>query len=247
MFGQRARGLIAMNSAASLGQDKSFRFKPIRSFVHRQAGLSKERERALNTLLTRYGLPINEGLFNLEQIFQRSAVTLLEIGFGMGHHLLEQAQSHPEKNFLGIEVHRPGIAAVLLGIERLALHNLKIIHADAIDVLNACIPNNSLDVIQIFFPDPWPKRRHHKRRLIQLAFAKLLQKKLKPGGELQLATDWQDYAEHMLWVLDHTPGLKNKARHHQFSPRLIERTLTKFEKRGQGLGHRIWDLVFYSE
>jgi tRNA (guanine-N7-)-methyltransferase len=217
--------------------------KPIRSFVHRQAALSKERVRALNTLLAHYSLPSDKRV-SLSQVFQRSAHTTLEIGFGMGHHLLKQAQHYPEKNFLGIEVHRPGIAAALLGIESLTLRNLKIIYADAQHVLDSCIANHDLDTIQIFFPDPWPKRRHHKRRLIQMEFAQLLQKKLKPGGQLQLATDWQDYAEYMLKILENTSGLTNKAGAQQFSSRLGERQLTKFEKRGQHLGHRIWDLVF---
>lgn len=221
--------------------------KPIRSFVHRQAGLSKKRKWALNTLLLHYSLPLNKGLLNLEQVFQRIAPTTLEIGFGMGHNLLDQAQHAPDKNFLGIEVHRPGIANLLLGIERLRLRNLKIIYADAVEALNTCIADNQLDVIQIFFPDPWPKRRHHKRRLIQPEFAKLLQKKLKSGGQLQLATDWQDYAEHMLFILGNTVGLKNIVGDKQFSPRLIERSPTKFEKRGQRLGHIIYDLAFYAE
>lgn len=221
-------------------------FKPICSFVHRQGRLSKNRVRALNTLANDYCVTTKKALLNLEQTFKRQAPTSLEIGFGMGQNLLDQAQRYPEQNFLGIEVHLPGIAAVLLGIEALQLDNLKIFHADAIEVLNNCIADESLDTIQIFFPDPWPKRRHHKRRLIQTQFAQLLQKKLKIDGELQLATDWQDYAEHMLIVLENTPGLKNRVQKNQFSPRLPQRTLTKFEKRGQQLGHRIWDLVFYS-
>jgi tRNA (guanine-N7-)-methyltransferase len=249
MFGQRITRLATMNLnlTTPIKTNKPPVFRPIRSFVHRQAGLSKERARALNTLLTRHSLPIDQGLFNFQQIFLRTAPTTLEIGFGMGDNLLAQAQRYPEKNFLGIEVHRPGIAAVLLGIERLKLHNLKLIQADAVEVLKLCIANNTLDVVQIFFPDPWPKRRHHKRRLIHLDFAKLLQKKLKVGGELQLATDWQDYAEQMLFVLENTAGFKNKAGENQFSPRSTERSLTKFEKRGQHLGHLIWDLVFYSD
>ncbi|MES2997982.1 MAG: tRNA (guanosine(46)-N7)-methyltransferase TrmB [Pseudomonadota bacterium] len=220
--------------------------KPIRSFVHRQAGLSQRREKALDTLLTPYSLPLNQGLLKPEQIFQRAAPTNLEIGFGMGQNLLAQAQQYPEQNFLGIEVHRPGIAALLLGIESVKLSNLKIIYADAVEVFDCCIANNSLDVIQIFFPDPWPKRKHHKRRLIQAEFTKQLQNKLKTGGQLQLATDWQDYAEHMLFVLENTPGLKNSAGENKFSPRLSQRSLTKFEQRGQQLGHLIWDLLFYS-
>ncbi len=235
-----------MNPTVQIETDKPVVLRPIRSFVHRQAGLSKERARALNTLLTRYSLPIDQGLFNFQQIFLRTAPIILEIGFGMGDNLLKQAQHYPEKNFLGIEVHRPGIAAVLLGIESLKLHNVKLLQADAVEVLKFCVPDNALDVVQIFFPDPWPKKRHHKRRLIQLDFTKLLQKKLKTGGELQLATDWQDYAEQMLLVLENTSGFKNKAGNNQFSPRLKERPLTKFEKRGQHLGHLIWDLGFYS-
>lgn len=234
-----------MNPVTSLDTGKPLLFRPIRSFVHRQAGLSKERERALTTLLTGHALALNEKPFDLEHIFQRTAPTILEIGFGMGGNLLEQAQRYPEKNFLGIEIHRPGMAAVLLGIERLKLHNLKLFHADAVEVLKV-IPDNTLDVIQIFFPDPWPKRRHQKRRLIQAAFAKLLEIKLRTGGQLQLATDWQDYAEQMLFVLENTPHFKNKAGDKQFSPRLMERPLTKFEKRGQQLGYPIWDLVFYT-
>lgn len=235
-----------MNVLDSLATNKLSNFKPIRSFAHRQTNLSKARKRALNTLLTRYSLPLDAGILNLKQSFQRAAPITLEIGFGMGHNLLEQAQQYPKQNFLGIEVHRPGIAAVLLGIESLKLHNLKIIQADASTVLKTYIPNNQLDTIQIFFPDPWPKRRHHKRRLIQLEFATLLQKKLKLGGQLQLATDWQDYAKHMLSILENTPGLKNQAGKNKFSPRLDRRPLTKFEKRGQQLGHSIWDLIFYS-
>lgn len=235
-----------MNQAKSFNTDSPLLFKPIRSFVHRQAGLSKTRRHALDTLLNDYGLSAKKTFLNLEHIFCRAAPTTLEIGFGMGHHLLEQAQRYPEQNFLGIEVHRPGIAAVLLDIEALKLSNLKIFDADAMEILTHCIADKSLQTIQIFFPDPWPKKRHHKRRFIQIPSAQLLQKKLIVGGELQLATDWQDYAEHMLKVLENTVGLKNRAQKNQFSPRLSQRALTKFEKRGQQLGHRIWDLIFYA-
>jgi len=245
VFGQRIGSATQrMTLIAALTADKLPRFRPIRSFVHRQSGLSQQRQSALNTLLAAYSLPVDQGLFNLEKIFQRAVPTTLEIGFGMGHHLLAQAQQYPEQNFLGVEVHRPGIAAVLVGIDRLKLANLRIIYADAVDVLDRCIANNALDVIQIFFPDPWPKRRHHKRRLIQLEFATQLQRKLKMGGQLQLATDWQHYAEHMLCVLENTPGLKNSAGANKFSPRLSQRLPTKFEQRGQQQGHIIWDLLF---
>lgn len=233
-----------MNINPSLIATKPFTFKP-RSFVHRQNGLNPQRQEALKTLLPIYSLPINQPL-KLNQHFQHTAPITLEIGFGMGQHLLAQAQKHPYQNFLGIDVYRPGIAALLLGINRLKLSNLKIIHADAVEAIASSIPNHSLHTIQIFFPDPWPKKRHHKRRLIQLEFTTLLQKKLVPNGQLQLATDWQDYAEQMLLVLENTPGLKNNAGKNKFSPKLPQRYPTKFEQRGKQLGHTIWDLLFYA-
>jgi tRNA (guanine-N7-)-methyltransferase len=229
-----------------LKSDKFPSIKPIRSFVHRQNSLSKQQQDAFDTLLAAYSLATNQGFLNLDKIFQRLAPTTLEIGFGMGHHLLAQAKQYPEQNFLGVEVHRPGIATVLTDIANSKLSNLRIIYADAVEILDRCIENNSLHMIQIFFPDPWPKRRHHKRRLIQLEFTRLLQNKLKTGGRLQLATDWENYAQHMLLVLENTSGLQNSAGKNKFSPRLPQRTLTKFEQRGQRLGHLIWDLEFYS-
>jgi len=221
-------------------------FRPIRSFVHRQKSLSKRQQSALHRLLTTYSLAINQEPWCLKQVFTQTATTTLEIGFGMGHNLLRQAQQYPEQNFLGIEVYRPGIAAILLGIERFQLSNVKIIYADAAEVLDKSVPDQSLGVIQIFFPDPWPKRRHHKRRLIQPGFARLLQAKLSMSGQLQLATDWEDYATQMLCVLENTPGLKNSAGKNKFSTKPIQRSPTDFEQRGQRRGHLIWDLAFYA-
>jgi tRNA (guanine-N7-)-methyltransferase len=218
--------------------------KPIRSFVHRQSGLTLPRRQALACWLDHYQLPIDQGYLEWEAIFQRKAPVTLEIGFGMGHHLLAQAQRYPERNFVGLEVHRPGIAAVLLEIERKQLRNIRLIVADAVEVLQRNILEGSVDCIQIFFPDPWPKRRHHKRRLIQPAFCTLLRKKLKVGAHLQLATDWEDYAQQMLCVLDATSGLHNLAGVGCFSPRLPERSITKFEQRALNLGHVIRDLQF---
>jgi tRNA (guanine-N7-)-methyltransferase len=214
--------------------------RPIRSFVHRQKKLSKRQQLALstfnqNTLLT---------CIDFESLFERDAYTILEIGFGMGDSLLQQAQQHPENNYLGIEVHRPGIAFVLTQIEKFKLHNIKIIYADASEILARSIPNHSLDLVQIFFPDPWPKTRHHKRRLVQAKFIDLLHEKLKLNGKLHLATDWQDYAQQMLKVMENTSQWKNTAEKNQFTPRPPARPMTKFEKRGQQLGHAIWDLVF---
>lgn len=221
-----------------------YRHKPVRSFVHRQSGLTPPRRDALTRWLDQYQLPLDQGQLNWTHSFQRSAPLTLEIGFGMGHHLLKQAQAFPQENFVGLEVHRPGIAAVLLEIERKKLHNIRLIVADAVDVFKTSLPDNSIDRIQIFFPDPWPKRRHHKRRLIQPAFCQLLRKKLKLGAHLQLATDWEDYAQQMLGVLEEVPGFKNLAGSGHFSPRLVQRHLTKFEQRALKLGHVIRDLQF---
>jgi tRNA (guanine-N7-)-methyltransferase len=220
------------------------RYKPIRSFVHRQSGLTPPRRDALTRWLNQYQLSLDQGEFNWARIFQRDAPLTLEIGFGMGHHLLKQAQDFPEENFVGLEVHRPGIAAVLLEIERKKLHNIRLVVADAVEVFKTCLADHSVDRIQVFFPDPWPKRRHHKRRLIQPSFCELLRKKLKLGAHLQLATDWEDYAQQMLCVLEATPGLKNLAGPGHFSPRLAQRHLTKFEQRALNLGHVIRDLQF---
>jgi tRNA (guanine-N7-)-methyltransferase len=215
--------------------------RPIRSFVHRQKKLSKCQQLAFaalseqNTLST----PID-----FKILFERDAYTILEIGFGMGDSLLQQAQQHPENNYLGIEVHRPGIVFLLTQIEKFKLNNIKVIYADASEILARSIPNHSLDLVQIFFPDPWPKTRHHKRRLVQAKFIDLLHEKLKLNGKLHLATDWQDYAQHMLKIMENTSQWKNTAEKNQFTPRPPARPMTKFEKRGQQLGHAIWDLVF---
>ncbi len=215
--------------------------RPIRSFVHRQKKLSNRQQLALSTLCDQnlISTPLD---FN--KLFQREAYTILEIGFGMGDSLLQQALQYPENNYLGIEVHRPGIALLLTQIEKYKLKNIKIIYADATEILARSTPKHSLDLVQIFFPDPWPKNRHHKRRLVQAKFVELLHEKLKLNGKLHLATDWQDYAQQMLKILENTPQWKNTAKKNQFASRSPTRPITKFEKRGQELGHRIWDLIF---
>lgn len=214
--------------------------RPIRSFVHRQKKLSKRQQLAFSTLShQKISSPLD-----FKKLFPREAYIVLEIGFGMGDSLLQQAILYPENNYLGIEVHRPGIALLLTQIEKFKLKNIKVIHADATEILANFIPKNSLDLIQIFFPDPWPKTRHHKRRLVQPQFIELLHEKLKLNGKLHLATDWQDYAQHMLKVMGSTSKWQNAAKKNQFTPRPSTRPTTKFEKRGQQLGHPIWDLVF---
>lgn len=216
--------------------------RPIRSFVHRQKKLSKAQQQAFLTLSQQKEV----SLLDFKTLFRREAYTVLEIGFGMGDSLLQQAILYPENNYLGIEVHRPGIALLLTQIERFKLDNIKVFYADATEILVHSFPKHSLDLIQIFFPDPWPKTRHHKRRLIQPKFIELLHEKLKLNGKLHLATDWENYAQHMLKTLENSSQWQNTIEKNQFIPRPLSRPLTKFEKRGQQLGHKIWDLVFFT-
>ncbi|HUJ53967.1 MAG TPA: tRNA (guanosine(46)-N7)-methyltransferase TrmB, partial [Steroidobacteraceae bacterium] len=177
-------------------------------------------------------------------LFSRTAPCTLEIGFGNGENLLALAAAHPERDFLGIEVHRPGVGRLLLGLEARALGNVRVICHDAVEVLEQQIAPGSLAEILILFPDPWPKKRHHKRRLLQEPFAEVLASRLSRGGVLRLATDWQPYALQMLEVLSAVRGLENLAADRAFSDRPLERAPTRFERRGERLGHRVWDLCF---
>lgn len=215
----------------------------IRSFVRRSGRLTKAQERALDTLLPRYGVS-NEGGIDLAALFAREAPCHLEIGFGMGDALLEMAQRHPENNYLGIEVHLPGIGHLLDGMAKAELENIRVCTSDAVPILAQRLPAASLDAVYIFFPDPWPKKKHHKRRLIQPSFIDYLSRVLKPGGLLHLATDWENYAEHMLEVMEARQDFGNLAGAGQYHPRPDSRPLTKFERRGQRLGHGTWDLLY---
>jgi tRNA (guanine-N7-)-methyltransferase len=214
----------------------------IRSFVLRAGRMGSGQQKALDELGPRYVLPYAPAELNLEAAFQRHAETILEIGFGMGGATADIADAHPDKNYLGIEVHTPGVGALLKQIGERKLSNLRIIQHDAVEVLRHMIADASLDGIHIYFPDPWHKSRHHKRRLIQPGFVAMLVQKLKAGGYLHLATDWENYAEQMLEVLAAEPTLVNSA--DSYSPRPEYRPLTKFEQRGLRLGHGVWDLVF---
>jgi tRNA (guanine-N7-)-methyltransferase len=217
----------------------------IRSFVRRDSRMTDAQENAFNQLWPTYGLEITKGIIDYSIVFNRVAPTVLEIGFGSGHSLLAAAECYPPYNFIGIETHRPGIGTLLLHLKTKPLHNIRVYYADAVDVLAQCIPDNSLSVIQIFFPDPWRKRRHHKRRLIQPAFVKSVVQKLEVGGEIHLATDWEDYAKHMMNVLSHESALINMAGLGCYSDRSSQRpVITKFEQRGQNAGHEIWELRF---
>jgi tRNA (guanine-N7-)-methyltransferase len=216
--------------------------RSIRSFVLRQGRMSDAQQRAYAELLPKYGIPYRPTLLNWEQAFGRTAPRVLEIGFGMGAATAQIAATLPQQDYLGVEVHTPGVGALLRLVEERQLGNVRIIQHDAVEVLQHMIAEGSLDGIHIFFPDPWPKKRHHKRRLIQPELVKLLVSRLKPGGYLHLATDWQEYAEWMQEVLNAEPALKNAAEGYADKPDY--RPETKFERRGLNLGHGVWDIVF---
>ncbi len=216
--------------------------RPIRSFVLRQGRLTGAQERAVETLLPVYGIPFASSPLDLDLAFGRAAPKILEIGFGMGGATAQIAQANPDKDYLGIEVHTPGVGNLLKLMEEQGLINLRVIQHDAVEVLREMIADASLDGVHIFFPDPWPKKRHHKRRLLQAGFVALLCQKLKPGGYLHFATDWEEYAQWTLEVLRGEPGLANTA--DDYAPRPEYRPLTKFEQRGLNLGHGVWDLIF---
>jgi len=215
----------------------------LRSFVLRTGRATKAQERAMAVLLPHYGLP-DQGVLDLDSCFGRSAPRYLEIGFGMGGALLAMAAAHPEQDYLGVEVHTPGVGCLLQGLEQQALTNVRVICSDAVGVLRDQLSAQSLDGIYIFFPDPWHKTRHHKRRLISPTFVQSLARVLKPEGLLHLATDWADYARHMLKVLEAEPAFINPQGAGVYAERPAARPLTKFEARGQRLGHGVWDLIY---
>ncbi len=218
--------------------------RPIRSFVTRAGRITAGQQRALQELWPKYGIEFSDTPLELTRLFGRSAPVTLEIGFGNGDHLAQLARTHQERDFLGVEVHRAGVGRLLLALEEAALTNVRLICHDAVEVLARQLPPDCLDEILILFPDPWPKKRHHKRRLLQAHFAALAASRLTPGGLLRLATDWQPYAQQMLEVLDATAGLENLAGDGGYVPRPKEREPTRFERRGERLGHEVWDLAF---
>ena len=216
----------------------------IRSFVRREGRLTKGQQRALEELFPRYGITLQQAELDLDVLFGRQAFRVLEIGFGNGASLAEMAANHPENDYLGIEVHRPGVGNLLLQIEKQQLNNIRVSNDDAVEVLEQQIPDTSLDAVYLFFPDPWHKKKHHKRRIVQPAFAQLIYRKLKPGGIFHMATDWENYAEHMLAVMNAATGFQNSAGEGNYIVRPEYRPLTKFEQRGHRLGHGVWDLIF---
>ena len=218
--------------------------RSIRSFVTRSGRITEAQQRALAQLWPKYGIEFASAPLVASALYGRDAPRTLEIGFGNGENLAALAQAHPERDFLGVEVHRPGVGRLLHGLESQQLTNVRLICHDAVEVLAQQIPAQWLQEILVFFPDPWPKKRHHKRRLIQGAFAELLAERLAPGGVLRIATDWQPYALEMLTTLECVVQLHHLAANGGFVPRPAERQPTRFEQRGTRLGHQVWDLAF---
>jgi tRNA (guanine-N7-)-methyltransferase len=216
--------------------------RPIRTYVLRQGRMTAAQARAHRELLPVWGIPFRPEPLDLERAFGRAAPKVLEIGFGMGETTASIAAAHPEIDYLCVEVHAPGVGSLLNRIAALGLRNVRVIRHDAVEVLERMIAPAALDGVHIFFPDPWPKKRHHKRRLIQPAFAHLLASRMKPGARLHVATDWEDYARQILEVLSGEPALENTAP--GFAPRPEARPDTKFERRGVAAGHRVWDVAF---
>lgn len=217
--------------------------RPIRSFTLRQGRLTDGQQKALESLWPLYGLDSRQPL-DKQTTFGRDAPLILEIGFGNGESLAQMAAAQPENDYLGIEVHRPGVGHLLLKIDERCLTNVRIYNDDAMEMLSRNIRDASLAGVNLFFPDPWPKKRHHKRRLVNPDFIKRVASKLERGGFFHAATDWEDYAQHMLSVLGACPELENREGGGAYAPRPDHRPLTKFESRGQRLGHGVWDLVY---
>lgn len=218
--------------------------RTIKSFVMRAGRMTEGQQRGLDQGGPLFILPLADAAVDFDKVFGRVAPRTLEIGFGMGHSLLEMAAAAPEQDFIGVEVHRPGVGALLNGVLGQGLNNVRVFDCDAIEVLKRCVADASLDRLLLFFPDPWHKSRHHKRRIVQPAFAELVRSKLKLGGVLHMATDWEAYADHMLEVMNAAPGYRNQASDGRWVERPSERPVTKFERRGERLGHGVWDLKF---
>ncbi len=228
----------------SLDIRPEFKKKSIRSFVVRAGRMTEGQRRAFERYWLHYGLSLRDGRVDWSVVFGRSAPVVLEIGFGMGDSLLAMCLAEPDKDFVGVEVHPPGVGRLMNNAAEVGVDNLRIYMADATDVLDDCISKDSLDRIQIYFPDPWPKKKHHKRRIIQPPFVEKLRDKLAPGGLMHLATDWEPYAEAMVEVFEAVDQLENQGNADGYAERPDFRPLTKFENRGRRLGHGVWDLLY---
>jgi tRNA (guanine-N7-)-methyltransferase len=227
-------------------QNDAQRPRPVKSYVRREGRLTRAQKRALENLLPKYAFPESEAAVDFAAIFGRRAPTTLEMGFGNGDALADLAAANPDRNYIGVEVHRPGVGHLLMRLERAGIENVRIANRDGARVLRNEIPDDSLDEMLVYFPDPWPKKRHHKRRLIQSEFALMISAKLAPGGRLELATDWAEYAEQMRGILNGTPGLVSIGE--EASGGYVERPEwrpeTRFEVHGRREGHEIYDLAY---
>lgn len=218
--------------------------RTVKSYVLRAGRVSNRQQQGLELWLKEYELSLSTSPWDYRNIFNRTADVIVEIGFGMGASLLKMAQENPQVDYIGIEVHKAGVGSLVADIHEYNVPNIRVASHDAVELFQMQIEDNSLTGIQIFFPDPWHKKRHHKRRLIQPNFVQLLARKIKHGGFIHCATDWQDYAEHMLEVFTKESLLINQHSMGGYAPRPASRPLTKFEQRGTRLGHGVWDLVF---
>lgn len=232
---------VAANEVTEATEEDKTR-RPIRSFVLRQGRMSDAQVRHLETMMPRIGVTYANAPLDFAALFGRTAPVVVEIGFGMGQTTAQIAAAHPEIDYLGIEVHAPGVGSLCKLVGEQQLSNVRIAQHDAVEILRDMVPEGSLAGVHVFFPDPWHKKRHHKRRLIQSPFVALLASRLKPGGYLHCATDWEEYGQQMLEVLSAEPRLENTA--DGFAPRPDYRPLTKFEQRGLRLGHGVWDVIF---
>ena len=218
--------------------------RKIQSFVRRSGRISKAQSIGLNELWHDYGVDLNEKKIDFNKLFLSKNNVTLEVGFGNGDSLLEMAIDQPNQNFLGVEVYEAGVGRLINEANKNKLSNLKIIKDDAVEALTNNILDNSISHFQLFFPDPWHKKKHHKRRIVQISFLDLLSNKLKKDGIVHIATDWENYAEHIMELLESHSHFKNCAGDHMYSLRPKNRPLTKFENRGQKLGHGVWDIIF---
>lgn len=216
----------------------------ILTFMRRSSPLTSSQQRGIEEFSSRYLCTRANAPLTSESLFGNSQPLTVEIGFGMGHSLIEMAENEPGRNFLGLEVHHPGIAQICFEAGMRHLSNLHVIEDDALEVLEHCVPDGCIDSLQLYFPDPWQKKKHHKRRLVNEKNVALIWRKLCPGGRFHMATDWQPYAEWMLEVMEAAPGYRNLAGNGQYAPRPERRPLTKFEKRGINEGHGVWDLLY---